>query len=192
VARRPRRKRGGSERLLTPALVALALVVGAFVSSLVYRWAGPTPPSGRGAPVGAGLDSASVPPGVRADPAPAAGRGHIRVEVLNAAQVPGLADRMTELLRSQGFDVVSYDNAASLSDTTRILDRVGNARYAREVALALPGTAIQRQLSRERFVDVTVVVGRDYARFFTDGQETSHGSAHERGLWERLRSALGL
>ncbi len=192
MARRPRRKRRGSERLLTLGLVALALLVGAFVSSLVYRWAGPPSPRGREAPAGAGQDSAAPARGAgETNPASAAGRGHIRVEVLNAARVPGLADRMTELLRAQGFDVVSYDNASSLSDSTRILDRVGNARYAREVALALPGTAIRRQLSRERFVDVTVVVGRDYERFFADGPDTLDGSPRQRGVWERIRSALG-
>jgi hypothetical protein len=113
--------------------------------------------------------------------------------VLNATRVPGLADRVTDLLRARGFDVVSYDNASTLSDSTRILDRVGNALFAREVALALPGTAIREQLSRDRFVDVTVVVGGDYERFLEHGAQSdgSRAPALEKGLLERLRSTLG-
>ena len=99
---------------------------------------------------------------------------------------------MTERLRGRGFDVVSYDNASAVSDTTLILDRVGNEGYAREVALALPGTPIRRQLSRDRFVDVSVIVGRDYERFFRDGAEVRTGTARPEGLWRRIRSVLGL
>jgi hypothetical protein len=177
--------------MLTLGLVVLALLVGAFVSSLVYRWAGPGAPAGAtgGAPAGT---AGGTRPGDPADSGAVAARGRIRVEVLNAARVSGLADRMTDRLRAQGFDVVSYDNAASVSDSTEILDRVGNEGYAREVALALPGTRIRRQLSRERFVDVTVVVGRDYARFFSDGGDAPDGAADGGGVWRRLRSRLGL
>jgi hypothetical protein len=116
------------------------------------------------------------------------------VEVLNATRIPGLADRVTEFLRVRGFDVVSYDNAATRADSSRVVDRVGNAAFAREVALALPGTEIRRQLSEDRFVDVTVVVGTDYERYLDGGTADQPGSspAPGRGPLARLRSALGL
>jgi len=195
--RSPRRRRRAarrSDRLLTLALVCLALVVGAFVSSVVHRWTGPlaggpSPPSGGPTPgEGAAPGPAAAPPRISDA---GTDRGRIRIEVLNAARVPGLADRMTDLLRSRGFDVVSYDNAATVSDTSLILDRVGNALFAREVALALPGTPIRRQLSRDQFVDVTLLVGRDYQRYFATAAEPETAPARP-GLLDRLRHALGL
>jgi hypothetical protein len=172
--------------------------VGAFVSSLVYRWTGfppahvPSPTAGDHPPAAAATSDA------RESAARPVDRGRIRVAVLNAARVPGLADRMTELLRSGGFDVVSYDNARSPSDSTLILDRVGNPAFAREVGRALPGTPIRRQLARDEFVDVTVVVGRDYARVLRNPAPPSAGPTPAgtferfRALLRRVRSALGL
>ncbi len=188
MARRQGHGRPVSDRLLAPGLVFLALVVGAFVSSLVYRWTGPGAPE-REPPAGARVAAA----GVRGA-APAIDRGRIRVEVLNATRIPGLADRMTEFLRARGFDVVSYDNAAARADSSRVVDRVGNAAFAREVALALPGTEIRRQLSEDRFVDVTVVVGADYPRYLGGGTASQPGAPPSpgRGPLARLRSVLGL
>jgi hypothetical protein len=75
-----------------------------------------------------------------------------------------------------------------------VVDRVGNAAFAREVALALPGTEIRRQLSEDRFVDVTVVVGADYPRYLGGESASQPGAPASpgRGLLARLRSALGL
>ena len=170
----------------------LALVVGAFTSSLVYRWTATPPPEGS---AGAGAACTGVvSAGPATDPS-GIDRGRIRVEVLNAARVPGLADRMTGFLRRLGFDVVNYGNAAGEPrDRTLLLDRVGDARLAREVALELPGTPIRQDLSPDGFVDVTVLVGRDYERFFTPRaeQDGTRADGRVRRLWERLRSALGI
>ena len=38
--------------------------------------------------------------------------GRVRVEVLNAGGVPGMASRATDHLRESGFDVVYYGNAS--------------------------------------------------------------------------------
>jgi hypothetical protein len=167
-----------SDRLLTLALVLLALGVGAFVSSIVYRWTGPSPP---GAPDRTGNASGPRDPG--------ADRGRIRVEVLNATGVPGLAGRMTRLLRGRGFDVVNYGNAAGTRrGPTAILDRAGDSRLAREVALALPGTPIREELAPDRFIDVTVIVGDDYERFFDPPAEgVPSGDGPLRDAIDRLR-----
>src|SRR5690606_27161836 len=59
----------------------------------------------------------------------------IRVEVLNGAGVAGLARRVTEELRAEGFDVVYYGNAGSLTrDSTTILDRSGDAEAVAALA----------------------------------------------------------
>lgn len=150
-----------ADRFLTVALVVLSFVAGAFLSSLASRWL----PEGEEPAVLSG-------PAARSSArAPTLDRSRIRIEILNAARVPGLADRMTRLLRSRGFDVVNYGNAdGDPRARTTILDRLDNPAYAREVARELPGAPIRRELAPEGLVDVTVVLGLDHARFL--GPET--------------------
>lgn len=165
-----------ADRFLTVALVVLSLVAGAFLSSLASRWL-----------PGAGEPAVVSGPAARSSGAPTLDRSRIRIEVLNAARVPGLADRMTRLLRSRGFDVVNYGNAnGEPRARTTILDRLDNPAYAREVARELPGAPIRRELAPEGLVDVTVVLGLDHARFL--GPEEGAGAA-PRGL-ERVRGKL--
>ncbi|MFN2431260.1 MAG: LytR C-terminal domain-containing protein [Gemmatimonadota bacterium] len=170
--------RARSDRWLTLVIVVLALAVGAFLSSLVYRWTGSPPgPAGNG-PSGAGPRTAERP---------GPDRSRIRVEVLNGTRVPGLADRVTELLRREGFDVVNYGNASRRPQpSTSILARVGDGAFAREVALALPGTPIRRELAPDGFVDVTVLVGGDYPRFFAE----AHRDRAPAGLLSRIATWL--
>lgn len=173
--RRPSRRPHGAGPVASGAVVLLALLVGAFLSSFVYRWTDDRsagPPPARGAPAAA---------------VPAVDRARIRVEVLNGTSVPGLADRLTDLLRGRGFDVVNYGNA-SQNDVprTEILDRIGSGAGAREVALALPGTPIRTDLAPDGFVDVTVVVGADHARLF----ESRDAGKSERGALQRARERL--
>ena len=73
------------------------------------------------------VPAASVPAGER-----------VRVEVLNAAGIPGLARVVTRTLRERGFDVVYFGNARGFSpESTLVIDRVGREETAREVAGAL-------------------------------------------------------
>jgi hypothetical protein len=127
--------------------------------------------------------AALVPPGERA---------RIRIEVLNGARVPGLADRVTNLLRDQGYDVVNYGNAPGARHaTTSIIDRVGKPRYAREVALALPGSPIRTDLAPDGFIDVTVILGADFERFFQRREAPPPPDAEPRGWLSRVRETLG-
>lgn len=183
MARRARRGVPRGDRLLTFLLVTLALIVGAFLSSLIYRWTD----ASRDAQGGM-----RVARRAQLEPAEPVDRGRIRVEVLNAARVPGLADRMTGLLRSRGFDVVNYGNApGSERGPSSILDRSGNARFAREVALELPGTPIRRDLSPDGFIDITVIVGEDYRRLFSDPRGDSPPAGRLRKALDAVRGILG-
>ena len=105
-------------------------------------------------------DPATPPSG---DPATPVDEPRLRVEVLNAAGIPGLARDATGRLRDAGFDVVYYGNARSFApESSLVLDRVGRPDDAREVARALD---IPRVLSRPDttlFLEVTVVLGRDW------------------------------
>lgn len=89
----------------------------------------------------------------------------VRVEVINATKIHGLARRATHYLRDQGFDVVGIGTTAQLRDTTLVLDRTGHAEWAARVARALSATGRTREETRpdsSRYVDVTVLLGTSW------------------------------
>jgi hypothetical protein len=147
---------GGKGRLQTIGLFVLLLLVAVLVGSLA---------AGLVARRGGGDDR------VAADSGRAPVRGgaprpteRVRVEVLNASGVPGLARKGTELLRDGGFDVVSYGNAPGFApDTSLVLDRVGRMELARSVADVVQIPRVYARPDSNVFVDVTVVLGRDWA-----------------------------
>lgn len=147
----------GGKRLQTIGLFALLLVVAVLVGSLA---AGLMGGSRGGAGAVAAADSGRAPARA-AVPKPA---GRVRVEVLNASGVPGLARRGTEVLRDGGFDVVSFGNAPGFApDSSLVLDRVGRMEVARSVADAVQIPRVYARPDSNVYVDVTVVLGRDWA-----------------------------
>ena len=153
-----------SERLrnlgLNLGLVVGVVVAAALVYAFVARWTGPDP-----APLGrAAGDLGDL----------------IQVDVRNGCGVAGLAARMTDYLRDNGFDVVeagdytSFDQASSF-----VLDRVGNPRAAEAVARAvgLPADRVREDIETDYFLDATLVIGADYAALhpFSDmNQDGAH------------------
>ncbi len=131
------------------AVVAVLLVAGAAAAWYAARRgaaseAGPIDPR-----VALALsDSARAPDGVR-----------VRVEVLNASPVRGLARRATMHLRERGFDVVVVGNAGERHDSTLVLVRAGDAEWAARVARAMGGAAVEARPDSSRYLDVTVLVG---------------------------------
>ena len=83
----------------------------------------------------------------------------IRVEVLNATRVRGLARRATMHLRDRGFDVVHVGTSRDARDTTLVLDRSGHPDWAGLVARALGGARVERAPDSSRYLDVTVLIG---------------------------------
>jgi hypothetical protein len=83
----------------------------------------------------------------------------IRVEVLNATRVRGLARRATMHLRDRGFDVVSVGTSRDSHDSTLVLDRSGHPEWAELVAKALGGARVEAAPDSSRYLDVTVLVG---------------------------------
>ncbi len=94
------------------------------------------------------------------------GKTHtIQLDVLNGSGVPKLSQRFTDYLRARGFDVVEMGNYKdSKVENTRVIDRAGHPEAARQVAEALgvPKTAITQQIDRNAYLDVTVVIGKDF------------------------------
>jgi hypothetical protein len=129
------------------ALAGTVLLVLVLAGSLVAGLGGDRP------------EEAASPPSSSAEPRAA----RVRVEVLNAAGIPGLARAVTERLRDRGFDVVYFGNGRGFSpDTSLVLDRAAHPDAARRVGDAL---GIRRVLSRPDstlYLDVTVVLGKDW------------------------------
>ena len=89
----------------------------------------------------------------------------IQVEVLNGCGVGGVADRFTDFLRNNKFDVVNIANYIRFDmDETLVIDRRGNKANAYSVAnsLGVKKENVIQQLNDDYFLDVSIVIGRDY------------------------------
>ena len=97
------------------------------------------------------------------EPSRALPKRSVEIEVLNATSASRVAQRMTDFLRSEGFDVVQVGNTKE-SARTMVLDRTGNRAAAEKVgkSLGLPPDGIVTKIDRTLYVDVSVVVGKDF------------------------------
>ena len=86
----------------------------------------------------------------------------VRVQVLNATTVRGLARRATMHLRDRGFDVLEMGTWGEQLDSTLVLDRSGHPDWARHVADALGGARVESRPDSSRYLDVTVLLGRSW------------------------------
>lgn len=89
----------------------------------------------------------------------------IQVEVLNGCGVSGVADRFTDFLRNNNVDVVNLGNYIRFDmDETIIIDRISNKANAYKVAelLGVKKENVIQQLNNDYFLDVSIVIGRDY------------------------------
>ena len=89
----------------------------------------------------------------------------IQLEILNGCGDDGLASEMQAYLRARGFDVVTSGNHEHFGvETTKILDRIGDDRAAREVAkaLGLDSEMVSNDPDPGLYVDATVLIGCDY------------------------------
>jgi hypothetical protein len=84
----------------------------------------------------------------------------IRVEVLNASGIRGVAAQARDALRDEGFDVVHYGNwSRSDLEDSEVLLRAGDAAAAHGVARALGIRTVREAPDSTLFVDVTVLLG---------------------------------
>jgi hypothetical protein len=130
-------------RLIRRAALLLALLMVAVGVVLALR-----DPSTRAPQAVRQRVDAEAPAGVR-----------IRVEVLNATRVRGLARRATMHLRDRGFDVVNVGTSREVRDSIVVLDRSGHPDWAALVARALGGARVEQALDSSRYLDVTVLIG---------------------------------
>lgn len=145
----------GAGRLQTAGIFLTFLALAALVGSLAAGIVGARRGDGAAEPERA----------VRAVPAE-----RVRVEVLNAAGTPGLAARGRTFLRDHGYDVVHIGNAPDFgADSSVVLDRVGRMDLARSVADAAGIPRVVARPDSNRYVDVTVVLGKDWPSAPVDG-----------------------
>ena len=132
-------------------LVALAALIGSIAWGVWDAYGRKSPPA---APAAAPTSPAA---------APRVGE-RVKVEVLNAGGVPGVARRATDVLRERGFDVVSMGNAprGTNPNVSVVYDRVGKLQTAQEVGGALAIPRVETRRDPAPLVDVTVILGRDW------------------------------
>ncbi len=91
--------------------------------------------------------------------------GVIQLDVLNGCGVAGAATAFTSYLRSRGYDVVEQRNYRTFDvGESMVIDRTGNRKNAESVAYALGirNDNIIQQINPDYFVDVSVLIGKDY------------------------------
>ncbi len=89
----------------------------------------------------------------------------VQVEVLNGCGVSGIADKITDFLRKNNFDVVQTGNYTSYNmDKSLVIDRSGNKANAEKVAdaLGIDKKNIVEQLNNDYLLDCSIVIGKDY------------------------------
>jgi len=89
----------------------------------------------------------------------------LQIDVQNGSGIQGIAGKVTEYLRANGFDVVEMGNfAASDIKTSMVIDRTGNTKNAKRVAqsLGIQEKYVIQQVNKNYFLDATVVIGKDY------------------------------
>ncbi|HET8713671.1 MAG TPA: LytR C-terminal domain-containing protein [Gemmatimonadales bacterium] len=102
--------------------------------------------------------------GPRTPPTPGDRGPAVTVEVLNANGRAGDARVGTRILRRSGIDVVYFGNAGeSTLDSTRIIVRRGSASVGEKVREALGQGRIEIQLDSSKLLDVSVLLGADFA-----------------------------
>lgn len=88
---------------------------------------------------------------------------NIKVEVLNGCDIQNLARITTDYLRTKGFDVINYDNAAEEQIRTAVIDRLSpEKKWAKMVAEALQVDLTSAVIDSNLCVHALVLLGKDY------------------------------
>jgi hypothetical protein len=156
---RPRRRR--TPRLLRPGWLLLGALVGRPVVERAARrggWRTARAGDAAGAPLATVDDAVELPPSSTRSPARPTGV-RVKVHVVNTTRVRGLARRATQYLRDRGWDVVEVGTTTPVRERTLVVDRSGHPEWARRVAHAMGGAAVESRPDSSRYLDVTVLVG---------------------------------
>lgn len=113
-------------------------------------------------------------------PVPVLANQSLDIEVLDGYGNMKIAQRVTDYLRSQGYDVVEMKkNNDGIVDRSFVLDRSGKFDAAKKVAavLGISPNKVFQKIDRNLYLDVTVIVGKDFSKLKTF-QSRSQRSSH--------------
>jgi hypothetical protein len=89
----------------------------------------------------------------------------VQVDVLNGCGASGTGQKMTNILRAAGYDVVEMGNYKTF-DVKRslVIDRTGDVDVARKLAsdMGIDQKNVVQQISQEYFVTASVIIGKDF------------------------------
>lgn len=85
----------------------------------------------------------------------------LRIEVWNASGKPKLAEKVTWILRQQGFDVISYGTFSTRQKKTLIKDLTGDLRSAQKIAEIISCGEVVTRFDEKRYMDISVTLGED-------------------------------
>jgi len=91
----------------------------------------------------------------------------IKIEVLNGCGIAGVAEKLTDYLRTSGFDVVNLGNYRSFQiENSIVIARNEKIQNAQRVAVAsgLSPESVIQQTNPEYLLDVTFILGKDYKK----------------------------
>lgn len=91
----------------------------------------------------------------------------IKIEVLNGCGIAGVAEKLTDYLRTSGFDVVKLGNYRSFQiENSIVIARNEKIQNAQRVAVAsgLSTESVIQQTNPEYLLDVTFILGKDYKK----------------------------
>jgi hypothetical protein len=91
----------------------------------------------------------------------------LEVEVLDGVGSMKVAQYLTNVIRSYGFDVVEMKrNSGGVVDKTFLFDRSGNLDEAKKLAeqLGVPQDKVFQKIDRNLYLDITVVIGKDFSQ----------------------------
>lgn len=96
----------------------------------------------------------------------------IQVNVLNSSGIKGLAAKTRDYLRSKGFDVVDIGNYHNETDSSFVIDRLGDLSSAKKVAgvMGIPDTLVFTEIDSSLFLRCTIVIGKNYNILIPYGQ----------------------
>jgi len=141
-----------SDRLHTGVVVAVLLLVGALLGSVLLEW------GDRRGGMGTSADRAPLTRGVSVHEG-----ARVSLEVLNGAGDRGAAERMSERLRDMGFDVKTFGNASSFDQArTELLDRSGRTGAVQTIADSLGGVPVRAEPAPDLYLDATLMLGDDW------------------------------
>jgi len=89
----------------------------------------------------------------------------VKVEVWNATDRKDLAYNVQRRLREYGIDAVRWGNFGIYKKYTTVIDRLGDTELAYKVARIIGSSVVKTEIDRTRFVDLSIVLGNDFAEF---------------------------